>query len=92
MLFACALQLIYKHYSCFQQAAKDVSHALNNCVNFLPGQRDVDEAIKAVMNSSQSLAVEDVSKEVKTLFQSNLGRAGDGGTLNILGGGMLLGL
>ena len=24
------------------------------------------------MNSSQSLAVEDVSKEVKTLFQSNL--------------------
>ena len=38
-----------------------MSHALNNCVNYLPGQRDVDEAIKAVVNSSQSLAVEDVS-------------------------------
>lgn len=47
---------------CLQQAAKEVSHALNNCVNFLPGQKDVDEAIKAVVNSSQSLAVEDVSE------------------------------
>ena len=47
------------------------------------------------MNSSQSLAVEDVSKEVKTLFQSNFWRRpGGGGTLKILGGGtcMLLGL
>ena len=43
------------------QAAKDVSQALNNCVNYLPGQRDVDEAIKAVVTSSQSLAIEDVS-------------------------------
>ncbi|XP_073240951.1 talin-like [Porites lutea] len=41
------------------QAAKDVSQALNNCVNYLPGQRDVDEAIKAVVTSSQSLAIED---------------------------------
>lgn len=41
------------------QAAKDVSSALNNCVNYLPGQRDVDEAIKAVVNSSQSLAIGD---------------------------------
>ena len=49
------------HFFCLQQAAKEVSQALNNCVNFLPGQRDVDEAIKAVVDSSQSLAVEDVS-------------------------------
>lgn len=48
-------------FFCLQQAAKEVSQALNNCVNFLPGQRDVDEAIKAVVDSSQSLAVEDVS-------------------------------
>ena len=47
-------------FFCLQQAAKEVSQALNNCVNFLPGQRDVDEAIKAVVDSSQSLAVEDV--------------------------------
>jgi len=52
---------LYNLLLCFSQAAKDVSHALNNCVNYLPGQRDVDEAIKAVVNSSQSLAVEDVS-------------------------------
>lgn len=38
-----------------------MSQALDNCVNFLPGQKDVDEAIKIVVNSSQSLALEDVS-------------------------------
>ena len=54
--------IIYNlNFICLPQAAKDVSHALNNCVNFLPGQKDVDEAIKAVVDSSQSLAVEDVS-------------------------------
>ena len=59
------LILVLNPHLC-QQAAKEVSQALNNCVNFLPGQRDVDEAIKVVVNSSQSLAVEDVSKAKTT--------------------------
>ena len=57
----CDLYVCKSVFFCLQQAAKEVSQALNNCVNFLPGQRDVDEAIKAVVDSSQSLAVEDVS-------------------------------
>lgn len=59
----CDLYVCKSTFFCvsLQQAAKEVSQALNNCVNFLPGQRDVDEAIKAVVDSSQSLAVEDVS-------------------------------
>ena len=60
------LILVLNQHLCLQQAAKEVSQALNNCVNFLPGQRDVDEAIKVVVNSSQSLAVEDVSKAKTT--------------------------
>nr|XP_022305900.1 talin-1-like isoform X8 [Crassostrea virginica] len=38
------------------QVAKAVSSALNNCVNALPGQRDVDNAIRQITNSSQELA------------------------------------
>lgn len=37
------------------QVAKAVSLALNNCVNCLPGQRDVDKAIRAVVESSKGL-------------------------------------
>ena len=59
--FIAIYMYVKAHFFCLQQAAKEVSQALNNCVNFLPGQRDVDEAIKAVVDSSQSLAVEDVS-------------------------------
>lgn len=60
------------------QAAKEVSQALNNCVNFLPGQRDVDEAIKVVVNSSQSLAVEDfpVTSEGYQVVQEKLSMRG----------------
>lgn len=36
--------------------AKEVSNALNNCVNCLPGQRDVDNAIRQITESSQALA------------------------------------
>lgn len=42
------------------QVAKGVSQALNNCVNCLPGQKDVDEAIKTITDSSQALSVGDV--------------------------------
>ncbi|XP_052693611.1 talin-2-like [Crassostrea angulata] len=38
------------------QVAKAVSSALNNCVNALPGQRDVDNAIRQITDSSQKLA------------------------------------
>ena len=37
------------------QAAKAVSQALNQVVNCLPGQRDVDQAIKAIAEASQAL-------------------------------------
>uniref|UniRef100_A0A8W8NQU0 Talin R4 domain-containing protein n=2 Tax=Magallana gigas TaxID=29159 RepID=A0A8W8NQU0_MAGGI len=38
------------------QVAKAVSSALNNCVNALSGQRDVDNAIRQITDSSQELA------------------------------------
>ncbi|XP_076808289.1 talin-2-like isoform X3 [Clavelina lepadiformis] len=37
------------------QVAKAVSHALNNCINCLPGQRDVDETLKNIAESSKRL-------------------------------------
>ncbi|XP_071140342.1 talin-1-like isoform X1 [Mytilus edulis] len=39
------------------QVAKSVSNALNNCVNCLPGQRDIDNAIRQITDSFQALAV-----------------------------------
>ncbi|KAH9509677.1 Talin-2, partial [Bulinus truncatus] len=38
------------------QVAKSVSNALNNCVNCLPGQRDIDNAIRLITQSSQNLS------------------------------------
>jgi len=35
--------------------AKDVSSALNDCISCLPGQRDVDEALKSISDSSKRL-------------------------------------
>ena len=46
---------------CFQ-VAKAVSHALNNCINCLPGQRDVDEALKNIADSSKRLLSGQVRK------------------------------
>lgn len=43
------------------QVAKDVSQSLKNCINCLPGQKDVDEAIQRVSKASELLAAEDVS-------------------------------
>uniref|UniRef100_A0A8C3TGC6 Talin 2 n=1 Tax=Chelydra serpentina TaxID=8475 RepID=A0A8C3TGC6_CHESE len=37
------------------QVAKAVSHSLNNCVNCLPGQKDVDVALKSIGESSKKL-------------------------------------
>lgn len=42
------------------QVAKAVSHSLNNCVNCLPGQKDVDVALKSIGESSKKLLVDSV--------------------------------
>lgn len=43
------------------QVAKAVSQALNRCVNCLPGQRDVDNAIRTVGEASKKLLADSVS-------------------------------
>ncbi|XP_031702750.1 talin-2 isoform X3 [Anarrhichthys ocellatus] len=40
------------------QVAKAVSHSLNNCVNCLPGQKDVDMALKSIGEASKKLLIE----------------------------------
>lgn len=40
------------------QVAKAVSHSLNACVNCLPGQKDVDMALKSIGEASKKLLVE----------------------------------
>lgn len=37
-----------------------MSHSLNNCVNCLPGQKDVDVALKSIGESSKKLLVDSV--------------------------------
>lgn len=46
---------------CVYQVAKAVSHSLNNCVNCLPGQKDVDMALKSIGEASKKLLIETVS-------------------------------
>jgi len=43
------------------QVAKAVSHSLNNCVNCLPGQKDVDMALKSIGEASKKLLIDSVS-------------------------------
>lgn len=43
------------------QVAKAVSHSLNNCVNCLPGQKDVDMALRSIGEASKKLLVDMVS-------------------------------
>ncbi|XP_032375625.1 talin-2 [Etheostoma spectabile] len=40
------------------QVAKAVSHSLNSCVNCLPGQKDVDMALKSIGEASKKLLIE----------------------------------
>lgn len=44
----------------FIQVAKAVSQALNRCVSCLPGQRDVDNAIRTVGEASKKLLSDQV--------------------------------
>lgn len=51
----------------FFQVAKAVSHYLNNCVNCLPGQKDVDMALRSIGEASKKLLVENVRFFVSSL-------------------------
>ncbi|XP_033725562.1 talin-1-like isoform X3 [Pecten maximus] len=48
------------------QVAKAVSNALNNCVSCLPGQRDVDNAVRHIMESSQALSTSEFPSSSKS--------------------------
>uniref|UniRef100_A0A671Y8Q4 Talin 2 n=1 Tax=Sparus aurata TaxID=8175 RepID=A0A671Y8Q4_SPAAU len=50
------------------QVAKAVSHSLNNCVNCLPGQKDVDMALRSIGEASKKLLV-DILPPCKKAFQ-----------------------
>uniref|UniRef100_A0A8B9I9J7 Talin 1 n=1 Tax=Anser brachyrhynchus TaxID=132585 RepID=A0A8B9I9J7_9AVES len=65
---------------CLVQVAKVVSQALNCCVNCLPGQRDMDAAIRMVGEASKRLLVDSFPPSNKTFqeAQSQLNRAAAG--------------
>ncbi|XP_071387129.1 talin-2 [Centroberyx affinis] len=48
------------------QVAKAVSHSLNNCVNCLPGQKDVDMALKSIGEASKKLLLETIPPSSKS--------------------------
>ena len=47
-------------YDCVLQAAKAVSRSLAECVSHLPGQKEVEEALRRVADSSKRLLSEQV--------------------------------
>ncbi|XP_078388745.1 talin-2 isoform X2 [Cetorhinus maximus] len=62
------------------QVAKSVSHSLNSCVNCLPGQKDVDMALKSIGESSKKLLVDSLPPSSKSFqeAQSELNQAAAG--------------
>uniref|UniRef100_A0A8C5ECF9 Talin-2 n=1 Tax=Gouania willdenowi TaxID=441366 RepID=A0A8C5ECF9_GOUWI len=52
------------------QVAKAVSHSLNNCVNCLPGQKDVDMALKSIGEASKKLLIETIPPASKTFQEA----------------------
>ncbi|CAH2297437.1 talin-1 isoform X2 [Pelobates cultripes] len=62
------------------QVAKAVSQALSRCVNCLPGQRDVDAAIKSIGEASKKLLAQSFSPNTKNFqeAQSQLNQAAAG--------------
>ncbi|NWW26181.1 TLN1 protein, partial [Falcunculus frontatus] len=62
------------------QVAKAVSQALNRCVNCLPGQRDVDAAIRMVGEASKRLLLDSFPPSTKSFqeAQSQLNQAAAG--------------
>ncbi|XP_075064461.1 talin-2 isoform X1 [Mixophyes fleayi] len=55
------------------QVAKAVSHSLNNCVNCLPGQKDVDMALKSIGESSKKLLVDSLPPSTKSFQEAQSG-------------------
>ncbi|XP_075713815.1 talin-2 isoform X2 [Rhinoderma darwinii] len=55
------------------QVAKSVSHSLNNCVNCLPGQKDVDMALKSIGESSKKLLVDSLPPSTKSFQEAQSG-------------------
>ncbi|XP_034541109.1 talin-2 isoform X2 [Notolabrus celidotus] len=52
------------------QVAKAVSHSLNNCVNCLPGQKDVDMALRSIGEASKKLLVDMLPPCCKTFQEA----------------------
>ncbi|KAM3877369.1 talin-2 [Diretmus argenteus] len=52
------------------QVAKAVSHSLNNCVNCLPGQKDVDMALKSIGEASKKLLIESIPPSSKSFQEA----------------------
>lgn len=55
------------------QVAKAVSHSLNNCVNCLPGQKDVDMALKSIGEASKKLLIETIPPASKSFQEAQSG-------------------
>ncbi|XP_046890081.1 talin-2 isoform X2 [Hypomesus transpacificus] len=55
------------------QVAKAVSHSLNNCVNCLPGQKDVDMALRSIGEASKKLLVDALPPCSKTFQEAQTG-------------------
>ncbi|XP_028304663.1 talin-2 isoform X2 [Gouania willdenowi] len=52
------------------QVAKAVSHSLNNCVNCLPGQKDVDMALRSIGEASKKLLIDYLPASTKTFQEA----------------------
>ncbi|XP_054463848.1 talin-2a [Anoplopoma fimbria] len=55
------------------QVAKAVSHSLNNCVNCLPGQKDVDMALKSIGEASKKLLIETIPPASRSFQEAQSG-------------------
>uniref|UniRef100_A0A673WE94 Talin 2a n=1 Tax=Salmo trutta TaxID=8032 RepID=A0A673WE94_SALTR len=52
------------------QVAKAVSHSLNNCVNCLPGQKDVDMALRSIGEASKKLLGETLPPSTRSFQEA----------------------
>uniref|UniRef100_A0AAZ3RBZ9 FERM domain-containing protein n=1 Tax=Oncorhynchus tshawytscha TaxID=74940 RepID=A0AAZ3RBZ9_ONCTS len=52
------------------QVAKSVSHSLNNCVNCLPGQKDVDMALRSIGEASKKLLGETLPPSTRSFQEA----------------------
>ncbi|KAJ3593552.1 hypothetical protein NHX12_005886 [Muraenolepis orangiensis] len=52
------------------QVAKAVSHSLNSCVNCLPGQKDVDSALRSIGEASKKLLVDNIPSSSKSFQEA----------------------